>query len=163
MRYGVLAAACLLAGCSQDNRQTDVKAIQKLEAEWVRDIRAKDLDRWVNHYAEDGSMLLPNSPPVTGKENIRASIQGRLKDPHYSLVWRPEKIETSERLGYVRGTYRITRTDRKTQEPVTDQGKYMTVYRKEPDGSWKVIEDMASSDMPPRRPVEEPSPGGSLQ
>ena len=103
-------------------------------------------------------MLRPNSPPVTGRDNIRAAIKGRLNDPHYSLVWRPEKIETSERLAYVRGTYLITRTDRKTQEPVFDQGKYMTVYRKEPDGAWKVIEDMANSDMPPPRPQHDERP-----
>jgi uncharacterized protein (TIGR02246 family) len=162
MRYGVLGSAgvaCLLAACSHGSRQADIKAIAKLEAQWVEDIKAKDLEKWVNHYAEDGSILLPNSPPVTGRDNIRASLKGRLKDPHWSLIWRPEKIETSERLGYVRGTYKITRTDRKTQEPITDQGKYVTIYRKEPDGSWKVIEDMASSDMPPPRP--EPESNGS--
>lgn len=160
MRHGVLVAAvCLLAGCSylaeRDMREADIKAIEKLEAQWVKDIRAKDLEKWVDHYAEDGSILLPNSPPVTGKDNLRASIKGRINDPNYSLVWRPEKIEASGRLAYVRGTYIITRTDRKTKEPITDQGKYLTVYRKEPDGSWKVIEDMPSSDMPTPRPEKD--------
>jgi uncharacterized protein (TIGR02246 family) len=157
MRLGVVVGLlCLVAACSYDTRHADVREIQKLEAEWMKDMRAKDLEKWVNHYAEDGSMLLPNSPPVTGRDNIRAAIKGRLNDPNWSLVWRPEKIEASERLAYVRGTYMITRTDRKTQGPVSDQGKYMTVYRKEPDGAWKVIEDMSNSDMPsPRAPHDE--------
>ena len=154
MRYGVFGAVCLLAACSHENRQADIQAIEKLESQWLEDIKARDLEKWVNHYAEDGSILLPNSPPVTGRDNIRAALKGRLADPNWSLVWRPEKIQTSERLGYVRGTYLITRTDRKTKEVITDQGKYVTVYRKEQDGAWKVIEDMASSDMP--RPIEEP-------
>jgi uncharacterized protein (TIGR02246 family) len=153
MRYGVLAVILFLPGCSRQNRDADIKAIAKLETEWMKDIRAKDLERWVDHYAEDGSMLWPNSPVVTGRDNIRASIKGRIKDPHYALVWQPEKIQTSDRLAYVRGRYMLTRTDRRTQEPVTDQGKYVTVYRKEEDGEWKVIEDIGNSDMP--RPIEE--------
>ena len=155
MRNGVLVLLLLLpAACSRQNRDADVKAIAKLEAQWMEDIRARDLERWVDHYAEDGSMLWPNSPVVTGRDNIRASIKGKIKDPNYSLVWQPEKIETSDRMAYVRGKYILTRTERKTQEPVSDQGKYLTIYRKEADGAWKVIEDIGNSDMP--RPIGDP-------
>ncbi len=155
MRNGLLVLVLLLpAGCSRQNRDVDVNAIAKLEAQWMKDIRAKDLEKWVSHYAEDGSMLWPNSPVVTGRDNIRASIKGKIKDPNYSLVWQPEKIQTSDRLAYVRGKYILTRTERKTQEPVSDQGKYLTIYRKEADGAWKVVEDIGNSDMPP--PVREP-------
>jgi hypothetical protein len=31
---------------------------------------------------------------------------------------------------------------------VTDKGKYLTVFEKQPDGSWKAVADMISSDMP---------------
>ena len=94
-------------------------------------------------------------------EETGTRIPSRLNDAYWSLVWRPQKIEASHRLAYVRGAYIITRTDRKTRGPVSDQGKYMTVYRKEPDGAWKVIEDMASSDMPPPRPPHEEHPNDS--
>jgi ketosteroid isomerase-like protein len=30
----------------------------------------------------------------------------------------------------------------------TDKGKYVTIWRKQPDGSWKVVEDMFNSDIP---------------
>lgn len=152
-RYGALVGlVSLLAGCSSvpGSREADIKTIEKLEAQWVKDIEEKNLENWVNHYAEDGSLLVPNSPAVTGRDNIRAAIKGRIADPHYSLVWRPMKIEASERLAYVRGVYAITRTDAKTRAPISDQGKYVTVYRKEADGSWKVVQDMASSDLPAR-------------
>jgi len=30
----------------------------------------------------------------------------------------------------------------------TDKGKYLTVFRKQPDGSWKAVADMINSDLP---------------
>jgi len=143
---------CLLAGCShyveRDTRAADVAAIEKLEADWVATIQAKDLDKWVTFYAEDGAILIPNAPPVMGRENIRAMLAPVLTDPNYSYTFRPAKIEASGDLAYSRGMYAATRTDRKTKEPVSDQGKYITVYRRQVNGSWKAVQDMASSDLP---------------
>ena len=42
----------------------------------------------------------------------------------------------------------MTMTDPKTKQPVTDHGKYVTIFRKQADGKWKAVEDMISSDMP---------------
>src|SRR5690242_7065058 len=123
LRYGgLLGLSSLLLGCStfaNNRREADVKAIEELEASWAKDIKAKNLERWVNYYVEYGSILLPNSPPVTGRDNIRAALQARVADPNYSLVFRPSKIEVSDDLAYSQGNYEITRTDRKTREPVS--------------------------------------------
>ena len=155
MRHGVLVGVvCLLAGCShyEDTRAEDVKKIEAIETAWVAAIGSKDLEQWVSYYAEDATILLPNAPAVTGKDNIRASLKPRLSDPNFSLTFRPAKIEASAGLAYVQGAYSSTRTDPKTMEAVADQGKYVTVYKKQRDGSWKAIQDMVSSDLP--RPIE---------
>lgn len=155
MRHGVLVGVvCLLAGCShyEDTRAADVKKIEAIETAWVAAIGSKDIEQWVSYYADDATILLPNAPPVTGKDNIRASLKPRLSDPNFSLTFRPAKIEASEGLAYVQGAYSSTRTDPKTMEVRSDQGKYVTVYKKQRDGSWKAIQDMVSSDLP--RPIE---------
>jgi ketosteroid isomerase-like protein len=33
-------------------------------------------------------------------------------------------------------------------KPMSDKGKYLTIYRKQADGSWKAVEDMLNSDLP---------------
>jgi len=33
-------------------------------------------------------------------------------------------------------------------QKITDKGKYLTVYRKQADGTWKAAADMINSDMP---------------
>jgi uncharacterized protein (TIGR02246 family) len=157
MRHGVLVGVvCLLAGCAhheaEETRAADIKAIEGIETSWVTAIASKDIEQWVSYYAEDATILLPNAPPVRGKDNIRASLKPRISDPNFSLTFRPAKIEVSTDLAYVQGAYSSTRTDPKTMEIVADQGKYVTVYKKQADGSWKAVQDMVSSDMP--RPIE---------
>ena len=44
------------------------------------------------------------------------------------------------------GTYEITETD-DSGKPMTDKGKYLKVWKKQPDGSWKCVADMFSSDL----------------
>jgi ketosteroid isomerase-like protein len=45
------------------------------------------------------------------------------------------------------GTYQQTLNDAKGK-PVTDRGKYLTVWKKQPDGKWKAVADMGISDLP---------------
>ena len=49
-------------------------------------------------------------------------------------------------MAYLQGTY--TMTDPMTKKPMTDKGKYLTVFTKQPDGSWKAIADAFNSDPP---------------
>jgi ketosteroid isomerase-like protein len=57
------------------------------------------------------------------------------------------EVARSGDLAYTRGAYQLSfKSPQGTQ--VTDQGKYLTVYRRQPDGSWKAVEDIFNSDLP---------------
>ena len=47
---------------------------------------------------------------------------------------------------YSEGTYTMTVTNLKTKKAMTDKGKFMTVYTKQADGSWKAVADTFNSD-----------------
>jgi uncharacterized protein (TIGR02246 family) len=152
----LFALAASQFGCSSapkappDTRAADEKAIRETEAEWVKDIQAKDLDKDVAHYADDASYLVPNMPIQTGKEAIRAAHREMLADPKLSLEFAPSKVDISKGgdLAYTQGSYTMTSTDARTKKPSTEKGKYLTIYRKQPDGSWRAVEDMLNSDAP---------------
>jgi ketosteroid isomerase-like protein len=42
----------------------------------------------------------------------------------------------------------MTVSNPKDKKPITDHGKYLTVFKKQPDGSWKMVADMINSDLP---------------
>jgi uncharacterized protein (TIGR02246 family) len=152
----LLALAAFQFGCSEtpkappDTRATDEKTIRDLETQWSKDLQAKDLDKDVAHYDNDAAFLLSNMPIVSGKTAIRGVHQQLFADPNISLDFSTSKAEVSKGgdLAYTQGVYHLTSTDPKTKRPVSETGKYLTVYKKQADGTWKATEDMLNADAP---------------
>jgi ketosteroid isomerase-like protein len=78
------------------------------------------------------------------------ALKPMLADPNFALTFQANKVVASKGgdLVYAVGSYNMTVSDEKTKKPVTDKGKYLTVYKKQADGSWKAVANMISSDMP---------------
>jgi uncharacterized protein (TIGR02246 family) len=153
---GCLALAALTAGCSNapapppDTRAADLQAVKDVEAAWLKDTAAKDADKWASYFAEDGSALYPGAATVNGKEAIKAAMAPYFADPNFSLSFESTRAMASKGgdMVYSQGTYTMTMTNPKTKKPMTDKGKYLTVFTKQADGSWKAVADTFNSDSP---------------
>ena len=55
-------------------------------------------------------------------------------------------------VAYTQGSYTMTMTDPNSKQVINDHGSYVTTYRKQPDGSWKAVADIATSEVPPPAP-----------
>jgi len=132
----------------------DVQAIRDTEAQWNRDYQSKDLDKLAGHYANDAVLMAPFSPPVQGIDAIRSAMKGMVDDPALSLKFHATRVEVAKAgdLGFSEGTYELTLTNPATNKPVNDHGTYVTVYRKQSDGAWKAVSDIASSGAAPGSP-----------
>ena len=151
-----LALAALAAGCSTapvpppDTRAADVQAVKDVEAAWVKDTASKDPDKWAGYFAEDGCGLYPGAGILTGKATIKAAMAPFFADPNFALDFQSTKMVASKGgdMVYSQGAYTMTMTNPKTKKPMTDKGKYLTVYAKQADGSWKAVADTYNSDTP---------------
>jgi len=150
----VLAVSAL--GCSTtpapvpDTRAADLQAVKDVETAWVKDVATKDPDKWASYFTDDGSGLYPGGPTLNGKAAVKAAMTPVMADPNFSLTFQSTRSVASKGgdMVYSQGTYVMTMTDPKTKKPITDKGKYLTVYMKQPDGSWKAIADTFNSDSP---------------
>lgn len=158
MRYGwviaCIALSAVLSGCADsaaDTRDADVSAIKDTEAVWVKDAATKDVEKWVAHYTDDASVLLPDMPILTGKEAIRGGMKPMMSDPNFAVAFGATRLEVAKsgELAYTQGVYSMTTSNPKSKAPTTEKGKYLTVYKKQADGSWKAVEDTFMSDAPP--------------
>ena len=151
-----LALAVLTVGCANapapppDTRAADLQAVKDVEAAWVKDTATKDADKWASYFAEDGSGLYPAAGTLNGKPAIKAAMAPYFADPNFSLTFQSTRTMASKGgdMVYSQGTYTMTMTDPKTKNLMTDKGKYLTVYSKQADGSWKAIADTFNSDSP---------------
>jgi uncharacterized protein (TIGR02246 family) len=152
---GSLALAALTLGCASappppapDTRDADMRAVKDLEAAWLKDTATKDPEKWAAYFADDGSALYPGMATLSGKQAIKAAMAPLMADPNFSLTFESSRMEASKGgdMVYSQGTYTSSMTNPKTKKPVTEKGKYLTVFRKQADGSWKVVADTFNSD-----------------
>ena len=109
------------------------------------------MERVVSHYSDDAAAMIPDMALMTGKYAIRAGLKEEFSDPNSSLNFHPTKVEVSKAsdLAYSQGVYTFVSTDPKTKKMMTESGGYVEVYKKQPDGTWKVVEDIATQAAPP--------------
>ena len=101
---------------------------------------------------EDGiRMLAPDMPLAVGKDATRVIIEQLPVD----TAWTAEAADVSEGgdFGYTTGSYYMNVEDA-DGTPIRIDGKYLTVWRRQADGSWKATADMFNPNGPPT-PIEE--------
>ncbi len=155
--FGLAASMLLLmGGCTQapppvvDTRDADIKTIKDADAAEARDMAAKAFDKMSSYYADDAVLYLPGGPAAVGKEAIQAMAK-TLHDIDLDLKFSSTKVDVAKSgdLGYVVGTYTEVATDPKTKKRSMEKGNYVTVYKKQADGGWKIIHDINTTDSAP--------------
>jgi ketosteroid isomerase-like protein len=130
-------------------------AILAADAAWMKVYHAKDLARSVAFCDEQGSMLAPNVPIATGRDALVKAIASDFVNAN--LTWHANKVGVARSgdLGYTSGTYDNSFKD-PSGKTIYDKGKYLTVWKKQADGEWKVLYDVFNSDLP--APIRGASP-----
>ena len=144
---GCAALMAMTVACSKDTSVADAQAIKDNEVAWSKDSASKDPAKFASYYADDATLMLPNEPILKGAGNIKSTAGAMMQDKNFALSFQGDKVEVAGGLAYTQGTYSMTMTDQKGN-PAPDKGKYLTVWKKQADGSWKVIEDIINSDLP---------------
>jgi uncharacterized protein (TIGR02246 family) len=154
-----IALAVIFVGCSPapttpvaapDTHDADVKAIKDLEAVWVQAFATKDPDKVAAVYSDDASVFITDAPLITGTAAIKSALKPMLADKNFSITFASDKVDVAKsgELGYSQGSYNQTSTNPKTKKAVSEKGKYVTVFKKQSDGSWKAVADIFNADAP---------------
>jgi uncharacterized protein (TIGR02246 family) len=153
---------CGKAGSSKGASDPDsVKAaIKKDESKWNQDFKAKDSEGLSSHYADDAYFVAPGLVPADGSTAIRQVYANGTTDPAFNVEFASDKIDVSSGgdMAYARGHFSEKYTDKKNDKVMSTSGSYITVYKKQDDGSWKVVEDFAAADPDATKPVPAEKP-----
>ncbi len=120
------------------------RQIQTMDADWSHAANVGDIDKCISYYADDGLLMEPGSPASSGKEAFRKSWTAMVTGPQYvSLTFESTKVTVAQAgdMAWDIGTYQWTTKD-KTGKTSTEAGKYLEVWQKQVDGSWKVSADI---------------------
>ena len=132
------------SACSTD-MDAHSQALVQLDDQWSKMAATKDADKVSAFYADDAIAYPPNEPMAVGKEAAKKVWAAYFAAPEFAISWKTQHAQISGDLGYTTGTYEdsFKGPDGKT---VSEKGKYVCVWKKQTDGSWKAIHDIWNSD-----------------
>lgn len=142
-RYAVLlgVVASMAAGCGPSaNVEQERNNLLTLDREWSETI--KDTDKFLSYFAPDATAYPQGMPATTGAAAIRDTWTKMISAPGFALSWSPTKADVGATgdLGYTAGTYEMS------MGGPAEKGKYVTIWKKQTDGAWKVMEDIFNAD-----------------
>ncbi len=146
----IVLVAGIAAGCSKPaNVEQERAALMAADRDWSQ--TAGDPDKFVTFLAADGSIYPPGMPIVTGPDAIKEAFRKMSSAPGFALSWTPNKAEVSAEgdIGYTTGAYEVS------SAAGAEKGKYVTVWKKQADRSWKVAEDIFNADGAPPAKASE--------
>jgi uncharacterized protein (TIGR02246 family) len=123
---------------------TDTAAVKQAFADFNAAIAAKDLPKIEAQYADDAVMVLPDQAPFEGVAAIMSDYKAYAADAAGKFVPGAESVTVSAGgdIAYGEVKYQSTYTNPKTKAVETSARYNLSVYRKQPDGSWKVVRDI---------------------
>jgi ketosteroid isomerase-like protein len=142
--------ALAAAGCARSvNLEQERNAVLARDREWARS--TTDPDKFMSYLAPDATVYAPGEPAAKGAATIRTQYEQMSKAPGFALTWTPDKADVAKSgdIAYTTGSYEVTTAGG------TEKGKYVAVWKKQSDGSWKVTDDIFNPDAPPQVPHTE--------
>ena len=141
------------ASAASNTVSTEIRAsAERAHATYVAAINSNNIDSLMAMMTEDVVFLSPHEPVLVGKAAVRLWGEAYLKA--FRIHWQKTSFEfvvagdwAFERYGYI-----ATDTPAGGGAAITDTGKGLVLYRREPDGVWRVARDAWSSDLPATRP-----------
>lgn len=130
----------------------DVAAIKALLGQYAETARAGDFEGWLSLWAEDGVQMPDNAPTRVGRAAIAEGMKGAFDAMDLSITIHDiEDVEVRDDRGLTRCRYSLALTPKgggETIEAMPD-GKALTLYGRQTDGSWKIVYDCFNSSVGP--------------
>lgn len=137
-------------------RTDGIAELRKADSALQAAVQARDLAGTMDFYADD-AVLLPLAKPIAeGRDAVREEWEHTFGIPSFANVSRATAVDVSldGTLGLTRGTYEATMKAPDGQS-VVEHGKWVSVWRRAPNGSWRIVADIYNTDSLP--PDHQPS------
>jgi uncharacterized protein (TIGR02246 family) len=132
----------------EEQNRADILAIKEKLNEYAATCNAGDLERWISLWTDDGIQMPPSAPARVGKEQIRAGMKTAFDQYIIKVTINNEETRVSGNLGFARGIgveSLIPKAGGKTEK---FDLKYLTIFEKQTNGSWKIARDCFNSNVP---------------
>ena len=135
-----------------DSMGDDITAINEIFSQYCLAANTGDFDLWISLWADDAVRMAPDSPAQIGKEQIGEAMKPAYDQMNFDITIHIEETKVYGDLGLTRCTYTLKMTPKAGGETIIamPDGKALTLYERQSDGSWKIKYDIFNSNAPPK-------------
>jgi ketosteroid isomerase-like protein len=121
--------------------------IRKLDTSFLQAVESKGLEKIVEFYSPDASLLPDREPIATGKDAIREAWKRVVALPGFKMSFAPTRIDVAKAgdMASDIGIFTLT-CENATGRVSTTVGKYVVVWQKQHNGLWRVTADIFNAD-----------------
>ena len=128
---------------------SDTAAINDIWTQCASSLNAGNIDRWLFFFTEDAVSIPQNEPPLVGKDQIRVWIKDMSDQVTFDMDITNKEVEVAGDWAFSRGTYTLTLTPKESGQSVLIDGRYITIFTRQPDGGWKRHREIFNFDAAP--------------
>lgn len=136
-----LAGLLALAACTQappDTTAADTAALQALSDQFLAAFNAGDAAAFESQYTDDAVLMPPDGSVVEGGAAIVQGMAEFFESYTASQTSTVDEISVFGDLAVARGTWNVRQAPAAGGAEEVRNGKWLTVSRRQVDGSWKV-------------------------
>jgi ketosteroid isomerase-like protein len=122
------------------------KDVQAGEKRWLDAFNSGDAAGVVAQYEPAGRLMAPNAPIMQGADAMEPFVKGFVASGA-QLAFTLLAVHESPDMCAAVGQYEMT-IPVPGGEPQHDSGKFIEVWRRQSDGSWKLADDIFNSSLP---------------
>jgi uncharacterized protein (TIGR02246 family) len=122
--------------------------VAQASAAYAESVQRGDVSKIGATFTEDAAMMMPSLEPVIGRQQIERLLAQALNGAtgiRYILT--PDEILVFGDGAVERGRYSLNMTT--NGQPFADRGKYVQVWRRLSDGTWKLAQSITNTSLPP--------------
>ena len=134
-----------------ERKKGDINAIKEMLSQYAVICNSGDFDHWISLWTDDGVQMPPDDFARIGKAKIREKMK-----PLFDQFILKIDVDIAEArvygdLGLTLCTYTLDITPKAGGETIhaMPDGKALTLYERQSDGSWKIVFDCFNSNTPP--------------
>jgi ketosteroid isomerase-like protein len=130
-----------------------MKEIEEIWRTYERTVMDSDIEGWMALWDEKGVQLPPDAPALHGPAKIRSVIgpwmaKNRATMSSIKAVIKSEETQAEGSWAFSSGSYTFRMQPKAGGKPELTDGKFLTVLRRQTDGSWKIRRDCFNSNIP---------------
>ena len=149
LAFAAILAPDFSATASAAPQDSTLATLAKIREAWVQDLRTKQLEPILKFYAPDAAFLQPTGDRISGSAALRTLFQTIMATFDSDLTLHSQNLETSGDLAYDSGDFQETLTVIATGAKIATKGSYIIIYKRQPNGSWQIVQHVWTGAPPP--------------